>query len=211
MILPNEQFWKVFKETPGALSTAEALCIIQIAAMVEGDNFIELGVNRGKSALAASQSLPEGKFYLIEPEFSNEDWHREVVNKVFRNAENHISPEGVADYSVNVLEKYAPYSWLFWDSGEHGGEVLKKETELIENAIVPGGIICSHDIGNQFHQQKEAMDYLVSTGKYEWIPIDWNPIFDYVKEHSLEDNNNSWHVYPELPHPPNFVGAVKRK
>jgi effector-binding domain-containing protein len=211
MIIPSKNFWTVFKNTPGALSCAEAMSIIQIAALAPIGEYMELGSNRGKSSLAATQSLKEGIFYLVEPEFKDDEWHKEVVNKVFRNSVEHISPRGIADYSTNVIDKYGKYSYVFWDSGEHGGEILWKETEMLEDALVSGGILCSHDIGNQFTQQTEAMNKLVATGKYEWVSINWNEIFEYVKEHNLEEGNVSWHQYPELPHPPNFVGALRRK
>jgi hypothetical protein len=86
-----------------------------------------------------------------------------------------------------------------------------QEAKLLENRIVQGGIIAFHDYKNQFTEVEIAYDYLLSTGKYEPIGINWQEIFDYVKEHNLEEGNNSWHLYPELPHPPNFVGALKRK
>jgi effector-binding domain-containing protein len=116
----------------------------------------------------------------------------------------------IAGYSTSVIDKYGPYSYLFWDSGEHAGEVLKKETEMIEDAMAQGGIVCSHDIGNQFTQQKDALEYLVSTGKYEWVDINWQEIVNYVSVNNLEEGNNSWHIYPENPFP-NFVGALMRK
>jgi len=71
--------------------------------------------------------------------------------------------------------------------------------------------IAAHDYKNQFTEVEGAYDYLVGTGKYEPIHINWQEIFDYVAEHNLEEGNNSWHLYPELPHPPNFVGALRRK
>lgn len=211
MITPSKEFWSVFKSTPGALSCAEALAIIQIASLAPKGNYLCLGAHKGKDSLAATQSLKPGTLYLVEPEFEDEEWLRTVVNKVFRNSKEHISLHGIADYSYNVISKYAPYSYVFWDSGEHGGEVLTTERDLLVDAVIPGGIICSHDIGNQFTQQKDAMDWIVATGKYEWIDIGWEPILNYTKENNTEEANNSWHIYPELPHSPNFIGAIKRK
>ena len=53
MIKPDEQFWKVFKETPGAFSCAEAMALIQIAALAPDGIFAEFGTHKGKSTLAS--------------------------------------------------------------------------------------------------------------------------------------------------------------
>lgn len=214
MILPNNEFWQRLKETNGALSCAEALMIVQLAAQAPEGNYMELGVNRGKSAFAASFSLPaKGIFYLVEPEFADKEWKNGTIYLVssHRPTELQVTPEPIADYSYNVIDKYGPYSYLFWDSGEHGGEVLQRELALIEDAMVPNGLLVFHDYKNQFTAVEKAYQQLLRTGKYEEVTLNWQPIFDYVKEHDLETGNNSWHQYPELPHPPNFVGALKRK
>lgn len=210
MKYPSKHFWEVFKATPGALSCAEAIAIANIAELAPIGNYMEAGSHKGKSGMAASVGLPGGTFYLIDPIFEDETLKSET-EKLVAGFNEALVVNAIAEYSTNVISKYGQYAYFFWDSGEHGGEVLKRETELLEDAIVPGGIICSHDIGNQFTQQTDAMQWLVNTGKYEWIPIEWQPIYEYVKKHNLEDGNNSWHVYPDLPHPPNFVGAIRRK
>lgn len=210
MILPPESFWKAFKETPGALSVSEAIAIIQIAALAPEGTYLEVGSHKGKSSAAAAFSLKKGTFHLVEPEFEDK-WWALGVKALVEGVNKDLSVTLIADYSTNVMDKLGPYSYFFWDSGIHAGEILQKETELIEDTMIPGGILCSHDVGNQFTQQTEAMNYLASTGKYEWVDIKWQEIFDYVKEHDLEANNNSWHTYPELPHPPNFVAALRRK
>ncbi|HRP30468.1 MAG TPA: hypothetical protein PKV73_01185 [Agriterribacter sp.] len=208
-LLPSNVIDKI-KETPGALSVAEAIAIYNVAKLSPHGLYMELGSHKGKSSMAAACGLKKGVFYLVEPEFEDKNWASTVGDSISV-ANSDLAVDLVADYSTNVIDKYSPYAYVFWDSGEHGGEVLKKETELLEDAIIPGGILCSHDIGNQFTQQKEAMDYLVSTGKYEWIPIDWPAILKYVADNNLEEGNNSWHVYPDLGHAPNFVGAIRRK
>jgi Ni,Fe-hydrogenase I large subunit len=87
-----------------------------------------------------------------------------------------------------------------------------QEVKMLEDRIIQGGIIAFHDVFSQFVKQTEAYEYLLSTGKYEEIKINWQEIFDYLKENNIsEDDNNSWHKYPELPYPPNFIGALKRK
>ena len=214
MIYPTKEFLEIFKKTPGALSVAESICIMNLAALAPEGVYAEIGSHKGKSGMSARVSLKPGKFYLVDPIYSDvgiRDRAMITVVMSYGMGGNGVEVSGVADYSTNVIQKYAPYSYFFWDSGEHAGEVLKKETELLEDAIIPGGILVSHDINNQFLEQKQAMEKLVSTGKYEWIPINWQEIFDYMKENNItEEDNNSWHTYPDLPHSPNFVGAIRR-
>lgn len=208
MLMPELKFWEIFKKLEGALSTAESIAVYNCALQAPQGTYIELGSYKMKSAISAIAALKPSTFYAVDPEFLNEDFVNEITSKLYF---GHMNVVYVGGYSTDILPQHKPYSWVFWDSGEHAGEVLQKEKEILEDAMIPGGIICSHDFNSQFTEQTEAMKYLVSTGKFEWIDIDWQPIFDYVKEHNLETGNNSWHVYPDLPHPPNFVGAVRRK
>ena len=73
-----------------------------------------------------------------------------------------------------------------------------------------GGILAFHDYGNQFTAIARWYDYLVGTGKYEPIAIDWDTIFDYVRDNNLEEGNSSWHERGSEEFP-KFVGALKRK
>jgi hypothetical protein len=221
MIYPTKEFWKIFKATEGALSTAEALAIINIAVQAPKGVYIEFGVYKGKSAISAAvtlkkydeydkQNIPE--FILVEPLFKNNDWAISVVELIDKNiSKGSLVINVIGDISVNVINNYNNYSYVFVDSGSHGGGLPMQEVKLLEDRIIEGGIIAFHDYKNQFTEVEQAYNYLVSTGKYEKIEIDWQAIFDYVKENNLEENNCSWHLYPELPHPPNFVGALRRK
>lgn len=209
--IPNNSFWGVFKTTPGAVSVTESIAIFNIAKLAPKGTCIELGSHKGKSGMSAVLGLKRGsELYLVDPIFEDEKLANSVATEVYDVDSGKVGVKTIAGYSTDVIGKHAPYAYVFWDSGEHAGEVLWKERDMLEDALIPGGILCSHDIGNQFTQQKEAMDSLVATGKYEWIPIDWPAIIKYVKEHNLEEGNNSWHIYEENP-TPNFVGAVRRK
>ena len=54
MITPSKEFWEVFKKTNGALSSAESLAIINIAAQAPPNGLAcEFGVYHGKSAMSA--------------------------------------------------------------------------------------------------------------------------------------------------------------
>lgn len=214
MITPNEHFWKVFKETPGALSCAEALAIMNVAAEAPEGFRIEFGTYKGKSAMSAMQVMKSGtSFYLVEPEFSNIDFAAETVKNIFSSFDSvsGIEVPLITDFSINVISNYNGYSYCFVDSGSHQDGLPMQEVKLLEDRLAQSGIIAFHDYKNQFTEVEQAYDYLVSTGKYEPIHINWQEIFDYVAEHNLEEGNNSWHQYPELPHPPNFVGALRKK
>lgn len=216
MITPSNEFWKIFKETPGALSCAESLAIMNIAAEAptgrDWYSYIELGTHKGKSAMSAIMSLKNGKFALVDPIFSDKKLASSVIFMVFDFGEN-VGVGASERTSIEELNYTNPlkYSYVFVDSGSHGDGLPMQEAKLLEDRMVQGGIIAWHDYKNQFVEVEQAYNYLLSTGKYEEIIINWQEIFDYVKEHNLEEGNNSWHLYPELPHPPNFVGALKRK
>lgn len=220
MIKPTPEFWKIFKETNGALSCAEAVAIMNIAAQAPEGRYLELGTHRGKSALSTVVGLKKGWFGLVEPEFKDSEWIDDVTIKVSLCADNHncnqkmieLYIEGIGGYSTDIIERLVTnFAWVFVDSGSHGDGLPMQEAKLLEDRMVQGGIMAWHDYKNQFVEVEAAYNYLLSTGKYEEVQINWQEIFDYVAEHNLEEGNNSWHLYPELPHPPNFIGALKRK
>jgi hypothetical protein len=211
MIVPNEDFWKAFKRTEGAFSTAEAIALYNIALQVERPIIsIELGTHKGKSAMAAAVALDGGEFILVDPIFSDDGLRNLVQLKVSSFSEK-LFVRLMPTTSIDAIQVSDFYSYAFIDSGSHGDGLPMQEAKLLEDKIVNGGIIAWHDYKNQFTEVEQAYNYILSTGKYERIEINWSEIFDYVKEHNLEEGNNSWHLYPELPHPPNFVGALKRK
>ncbi len=218
MITPPLEFWDVFKETQGALSTAEALAIINVAELAPQGIYIELGTHKGKSAMSALVSLKEYSgigvvpiFYLVDPIFEDEELCQNVHLSIMKANKKNVGYAYETTTSLEEIPKHDNYAYVFLDSGSHGDGLPMQEVLLLEDRIVSRGIICLHDFLNQFTEVEMAYQYLVSTGKYEKIEIDWEEIFHYVKKHNLEDGNNSWHQYPELPHPPNFVGALRRK
>jgi predicted O-methyltransferase YrrM len=205
MILPSKEFLEVLKKTNGALSVTEAIAIIQIAAEAPQGIYSEFGVAYGKSSLSAIQSLKMGKFYLVDPIFESEQIRFDVFDRLRNNI---AGIELINGYSTDEIQKHENYSYVFVDSGSHQDGLPMQEVKLLEDRIVQGGIIAFHDWNSQFKEVKEAGDYLVSTGKYEYIPIDWDEIINYVNENNLEANNSSWH-HPELKNPC-FIGALKR-
>ena len=183
---PVVSHWRIFKETDGALSCCEALCIIQLAAETPEGLAVELGVYKGKSAISAVVGFKNNpQFYLVEPEFKDKEWLREVLyllNDVCKISNQQVRIKPFDEYSTEVIPLFKNISYCFVDSGSHQDGLPMQEVKLLEDIIIQGGIIAFHDFGNQFREPKGAAEYLVSTGKYEWIDIDWKSIVEYVKE-----------------------------
>jgi hypothetical protein len=208
MNVPDLSFWAEFKKTNGAFSTVEAIALYNICLQVPEGDYAELGVYKGKSAMIAAAGLPPGIFTLIEPEFSDKEWDDEVFQKVSAINPN-VLVQTLNEYSTDIIPDMGPMAYVFVDSGSHQDGLPMQEVKLLEDKMVQGGVIAFHDWDSQFKEVKEASDYLVSTGKYEYVPIDWSGIIAYAKANDLENGNTSWH-HNELDFPC-FLGAVKRK
>ncbi len=212
MILPSKEFLDKFKAVSGALSVAESIAIMNIASLAPPNGlWAEGGTHKGKSAMSALYGGNCNTFHLIDTEFEKEIAVEEVLKNVSGVSKNKVTTVIIIgkfeDYLKNSEWKY---SFIFSDAGIHDDTVLE-ECKTLQDKLVSGGVICFHDFKNQFTAVERAYNYLLSTGKFEEIIIDWNPIFEFVSENNLEQGNNSWHQYPELSHPPNFVGALRRK
>jgi hypothetical protein len=207
MNIPSKEFIEEFKNTPGAIAVCESIAIYNIALEAPEGVYLELGSHKGKSGMSAALGLKDGAFHLVDPIFEDTNLSLEVCERV-----KSVGPTSivmVADYSTNVIGKHNNLSYVFVDSGSHADGLPMQEVKMLEDRVKKGGIICFHDFGNQFWEVKEAADYLVETGKYEVLHIQWDPIRNYVKENNLEQGNNSWHM-PGV-EMPCFVGAVRRK
>lgn len=211
MILPtNKDFWDTFRKTNGALSVAESIAIMGIASQAPIGNFLEMGTYMGKSAMSAVVGLKYGEFVLLEPSFSEPgfEFNLEGLMNAIEGKEIIIKP--LAEYSTEYLQNSGEmYSYVFSDAGSHQDGLPLAEVKLLENRMVEGGIIAFHDFRSQFIEVEEAYNYLIGTGKYEPIEINWQEITQYVDENNLEDGNTSWH-HQETKNPC-FVGALKRK
>lgn len=209
MITPPNDFWKVFKETNGALSCAEALAIMNIAAQAPEGLCIELGTFEGKSAMSANYSLHNHTFVLVEPEFNKTITPEMVVAKIKLATDIKKDVLFKQIYSTDFLPTIdILLSYIFVDSGSHQDGLPMQEVKLLEDRMVQSGIIAFHDFRSQFIEVEQAYNYLLSTGKYEEIQINWDEIISYVNENNLEEGNLSWH-HTELKNPC-FVGALKR-
>lgn len=212
MITGTPEFWKVFKETNGALSVSEAIAIMNLAAQApQANRCVEFGVYKGKSAMSAAFVLNHALFYLVEPEFENKAFKKEVEKTLKK-----IQPDVTkVDYSFSSMlstdwlnDNEREFGYVFVDSGSHQDGLPMQEVKLLEDRMVQGGIIVFHDCFAQFVEVTQSYEYLISTAKYEPISIDWDAINKYVNDNNLNEGNISWH-HTELENP-NFVGAVKR-
>jgi hypothetical protein len=207
MILPDDNFWKVFRATDGALSCSEAIAIMNVAAIAPHGNYLEMGTFKGKSAMSAAYVLKKGEFVLLEPMFAEKDF--DINLRWATQGELLVKP--IASYSEDYLSKvvYDMYAYVFSDAGSHQDGLPLREVKLLEDRIVSGGIIGFHDFRSQFCEVEGAYNYLLGTGKYEEVPIPWEEINKYVLENNLEEGNQTWH-HTELA-TPNFFGALRRK
>lgn len=209
MIKPSSEFLEHFKQTEGALSVSECIAIMNIASEAPEGIYIELGTYYGKSAMSAAATLKSGVFHLVDPIFQDIELSKKVGIDVYRVTKRDITIDVINAVSTDIIPKLNRFSYVFVDSGSHQDGLPLEEVRLLEDRVIKGGIIAFHDWGSQFKEVKEASDYLVATGKYEYLPIDWDGIISYVSGNDLEAGNSSWH-HTEMNFP-NFVGAVKRK
>lgn len=204
--IPTHSQLERFKKTNGAMSVAEGIALYNISLSAPDGIYLELGSHKGKSSqMIATAMKPSSELVLVEPEFEDNGWKFGVVN-LLMDSNISIGKRLVAGYSLNVIPEYDRLAFVFVDSGVHDDMVME-ESKMLEDRIVQGGIIAYHDYKNQFTAVERAFDYMLSTGKYEEIEINW-PL---ILREDREDGNQSWHQYPELGHAPNFIGALKRK
>jgi hypothetical protein len=210
MITPDQNFIDNFKKTNGALSVSESIAIMNIASICPNGLFCEIGVYKGKSALSAVYGGEPKEFILVDPEFEKTISTQEVANSIASVAVVPVRLAFIVGYSTDFLkETKEHYAYVMVDSGSHQDGIPMQEAKLLEDRMIKGGVIVWHDWNSQFKEVKEATEYLVGTGKYEYIPIEWDKIVAYVNENELEVGNLSWH-HQELSNPC-FVGAVTRK
>lgn len=215
MIIPSNEFIEIFKKTNGALSVCESIAIMNLAAQAPNGVYIELGTHMGKSAMSAAATLKTGIFDLVDPCFSpnHPEWFgdnavAELHQKLLA-ANSKLLYLFFDNYSTNILQRDQMYAYVFVDSGSHQDGLPMQEVKLLEDKVIQGGIVAFHDYKSQFTEVEIAYDYLVRTGKYDEIKINWQEIVNFVKQNDLEKGNVSWH-HNELEFPC-FVGALIKK
>lgn len=209
MIKPPKELIELFKKTNGAFSVTEMVALYNIILDAPRGVYCELGVAHGKSAAVMVSAMRGNEIVLVEPDFSDEKRLSEVLGVINQAADKKIHCLPIAGYSTDVLPDMEVFAYVMVDSGSHQDGLPLAEVKLLEDKILQNGVIAFHDYLSQFREVGEAYQYLLSTGKYEEIPINWQEIVDYVNSENLEEGNESWH-HTELRNPC-FVGALKRK
>lgn len=211
MGIQSNDFWVNFTETTGAFSCCEAIALYNVVKQAKQGDFLELGSHKGRSSICIAAAMPTvSGLYLVDPEFKDKTWSQDVLTKVSKWLPVSNKLQLFGGFSIDVIPLFSNLSFCFIDSGLHDDMVMD-ECKLLNGRMVDGGIIAFHDYKNQFTAVERAYNYLLSTGNYEEISIDWDEIFKYANDNNLNDGELSWHVYPELGHPPNFVGALRKK
>jgi len=209
MIKPPKELIELFKKTNGAMSVTEMIALYNIVLDAPHGVYCELGVAYGKSATVMVAAMRGNEIVLVEPEFSEPNRLKEVTELIGQAANRNILCLPIAGYSTDVLPDMGQFAYVLIDSGSHQDGLPMAEVKMLEDKMLPGGIIAFHDYLSQFHEVGEAYQYLLSTGKYDEVPIPWQEIVESVNGENLEDGNVSWH-HTELKNPC-FLGALKRK
>lgn len=231
MDIVSDKFIEEFKKTPGAISVCEACAIAWLGSQAPNGTFIDIGSNAGKAAMSAAHGIQEGILYMVDPIFDlnnreafkhsvqgapenvpwgyafEPDFDKQVCGRI--KDVSYMTPILIGDYSESALKKFNNYGYVFLDSDDHDLPLIMRELDIIQDRMVPGGIIAFHDFRNQYAGPYEAYQEMLLTGKFEEIEIPWNFIRAFVSDNNLENGNNSWHM-PDVALPC-FVGALRRK
>jgi predicted O-methyltransferase YrrM len=204
--IPHHSLLEQFKNTHGAMSVAEGIALYNITLASPHGIYLELGSHRGKSSQMIAAAMDDSsELILVEPEFEDDEWRRGVSDLILK-TNRKIEKTLISGYSLDVIPSHNRYAFVFVDSGVHD-DMVTDECKLLEDRVVGGGVIAFHDFRNQFTAVERAYNYMLGTGKYEEIEINW-PL---ILRENREEGNTSWHQYPELGHAPNFIGALRRK
>jgi len=208
MARPPKELIELFKKTNGAFSVTEMFALYNIVLDAPRGVYGELGVAYGKSAIVMVAAMRGNEIVLVEPEFSDTGRLKEVADLIGQVTDKKLYCLPIPGYSTDVLPTLGEFAYIMVDSGSHQDGLPLAEVKMLEDKVVSGGIIAFHDYLSQFREVGEAYQYLLSTGKYEEVPIPWQEIVEMVNAENLEEGNVSWH-HTELKNPC-FLGALKR-
>jgi len=228
-----------FKLTPGAFAVTEGIGmynIIRKYLKAEEGIVADCGSHAGKSSMFAALAFKDmgrsEEFNMVDllydlsnPEWSttwqgrsgnNPYWPYASDPAFLENCRERVSvfaPNGVklnGRSSLQFIAEHDQFSYIFIDTDDHREELVRSEAKALGNKVLPGGLILFHDYLNQYVGPSHALNYLVSTGKYEQVTINWNKIKAFVYTYNLEAGNHSWQPF-EGNNFPTFVGGVRRK
>ena len=225
--------FRVVKNIPGAISMTEAVGIYDtIATHLKSCTGVaaDLGAHAGKSSIAGAKALLDAgfkrPFYMVDLAYDldNPEWRTTVQgsadkmpwgylkdsDKIIKRAMQHYPKcELMGSSSLQFLANpHLAISYVFIDADDHQVDLVMAEVKKLEDIVLPGGLVFFHDFENQYIGPAQAHAYLIDTGKYENISIDWDSAKAYVKKNKLEEGNVSWHM-PGMDFPA-FVGCARR-
>ncbi len=202
----------------------------------DGAIAIDLGSHAGKSSITAIAALSEmGRkdyFHMVDPIYNlknEEAWKDTIQGSADKMPWAHVHKPNFKEVIKTNIDKFSklqymllgisanqlfdkirksPISYIFIDSDDHQPERVEEECNKIEDLILPGGLVFFHDYKNQYIGPHLAAEYLVETGKYEEIQIDWGFAKNFTNAHNLEKGNDTWQSYEDMS--TIFVGCVKR-
>jgi predicted O-methyltransferase YrrM len=145
MNFQSNQFFELFKNTYGALSCCESIAIYNITQQAPAGTYLELGSHKGKSGMTAATGLKDGVFHLVDPIFEDYELASEVCELVSSCARNTLKVVYLAEYSTDIIERFDNLAYVFVDSGSHQDGLPMREVKMLEDRVMPGGIIAFHD------------------------------------------------------------------
>lgn len=183
----------------------------------------DLGSHEGKSSVIGVAALSflnrTDDFYSVELiEFGKPGVKQRVKERVMKYSSGTVTL--VEGFSVDFLDQHTgPFSYVFIDT-DHFLELVMGEAKRLEDKMHPGGLILFHDFKNQYTEPAQVYDYLIATGKYEEIQMDWDFAIQLTKKYELEKDNVTFARYDGVHSPnlselttfeyPSFIGCVRR-
>lgn len=225
--------------TPGAVSVTELFGLnATILSYLEAREGIavDLGSHAGRSSMVAAKVLSDKNrkdhFNLVDLvyDLKNGDWGfsilksadnmpwryvrdeffmGNILQKMECHSDLNIRLLGLSSRQFFALNRGKKFSYVFIDSDDHQVDLVLYEAKELENSMLKGGLIFFHDYRNQYRGPSEALEYLISTDKYEEIGISWENAIEETKKSELIHDKFSWHM-PGVEFP-TYLGCVRRK
>jgi hypothetical protein len=228
---------ELVRKTPGAVSMTELFGLFDTVVnnlQCPMGVAVDLGSNAGKSSFVGSAALSAifrtDTFHLVDPVYdltNEEEWKntfqktvdnlpwgyckeknfkKDLLRKLKKVSKLEHVLYGVT--SLTYLKESRNYSYVFIDSDDHQLDLLHQETRMLLEKVMVGGLIFFHDFMGNYVAPGMTADYMVGTGLYEYVDIDWQKAINFVNKYDLEKDNNTWH-FKDMANP-NFLGCIKR-
>jgi len=157
----------------------------------------DFGSHEGKSSTIGAAALSflnrTDAFYSVELiEFGKPGVKERVKERVMKFSSGPVTL--VEGFSVDFIDTHGPFSYVFVDT-DHSLEIVMGETKRLEDRMLPGGLIFFHDFKNQYPAPAQAHQYLIDTGKYEEVEIDWDAAIRFTRDNGLGQDDKTFARY----------------